>query len=360
MWRARTPPWTVLLVQHSVLCAELLRRLKEHHTKDPRAGFLFESLEGRGLPAAAASAEPPVARKVERKQKKRKVAPAKRPFSCLTNAGITIDTKSPQPDEENVAAATTGEPPARRRSTRQPKVAGAEDPFSPLDNAGIVVEFKTVVNYVLAGGSVFVSYEVLSPEKAYEFAFETVWLQFSRLGNQDKALRLLSERQDLKDVTNVLYSILRQWFGGTGWPYADCFEIFFYTFLCTLPGCPAQDAHIDHTDPRVWSLIVCIGLCMRELRFIVDGEELVVFLSPGDAVLFRGSVCHFGAPSGTICRCRAADPCRAESGKQLSVNLRCVELALHCYVVVEPAGSVLPRFDWRKLGKDVFTCPARV
>ena len=356
MWRARTPPWTVFLVQHSVVCAEYLRRLKEHHTKDPRAGFLFEPLEGRGPPAAAASAEP-----VARKHKKRKVAPAKRPFSSPANAGITIDNESPKLDEENVAAPPTGEPPVRRRTTRQPKVASAKGPFSPLANAGFVVDFKKPRSYdVLAGGRVFVSYEVFSPELAYEYASETVWLEFARLGNQDKGLRLLSERQVLKDVTNDLNFILRQKFGGIGWPYADCFEIFFYTFLCTLPGCPAQDKHIDHTDTRVWSLIVCVGYCMREVRFIVDGEEVVVILSPGDAVLFHGSVCHFGGPAGTNCRCLAADPCRAESGKELSVNLRCVELALHCYVVVEHAGSDLPRFDWRKLGKDVFSCPARV
>ena len=273
----------------------------------------------------------------------------------IPSVGFLFENSAP------VAAPPTGEPPVRRRTTRKPKAASAEGPFSPLANAGIEIDFKMPrLPDTLAGGRVLVSCEVLRPEQAYDYAFQTVSLRFDRLGNQEKALRLLSARQAEEDVIDKLNFILRVKFGGMGWPFHDCFQIFFYTFLCTLPGCPAQDEHIDHTDPRVWSLIVCIGYCMRELRFIVDGEEYVVILSPGDAVLFRGSVCHFGGPSGTNCRCRAADPCRAVSGKKLSVNLRCVELALHSYVVVEHPDSDLPRFDWRKLGKDVFSCPARV
>jgi hypothetical protein len=95
------------------------------------------------------------------------------------------------------------------------------------------------------------------------------------------------------------------------------------------------------------------------VRVIVDGKEFAVVLSPGDAVLFRGTVCHFGGASGTSCRCPGFGdaPCRAEKGKLLSVSMGCVELALHCYVVVDRPRLGLPAFDWAKLGSFVFSCP---
>ena len=287
-------------VQHSVSCAGLLSLINEQIRKDPKRGLVFK---GSSPVAAAPTAVP----SVESAKKKPKVEVAKGPFSSLANAGIEIKFK-----------------------------------LSALSESS-------------AGGEVLLASEVLTTKEAYERAFEVVHSSFGKLGNQDGGLRLLSEKQDRGYVLDELRRIMKtftQGFGG--WPFRK-YEIRFFTVLCTLPGSPAQDKHTDHTDPRVWSLIVCIGLCIREVRFIVDGKEFALMLSPGDALLFRGTVCHFGGPSGTNCRCGTDRPCRAESGKELSVSVACVELALHCYVVVDIAGR--PPFDWAKLGKAVFGCP---
>ena len=297
-------------VPHIVFVADILRKINEANAKDPKLGFLYAPRNVAGPAAAAPAAEPSVESDESEKKKK-------------------------------------------------PKVSREKGRFSTPATAGIKVSFKMLIkpNHSFANGDVLVRTEALSLVEALEYAYQTVNVTFGKLGNQDLSLRLLSVKQEDGRVLDELIDMLGM-FRSLDWPFADTvFEIRFYTFLCTLPGCPAQDEHLDHTDVRLWSLIVCIGLCIRELRFIVDGKEFSVILNPGDAVLFRGTLCHFGGPSGTKCRCCADDPCRAEHGKKLSVNLRCVELALHCYVVVQMPHLNLPPFDWVNLGKSVFGCP---
>jgi hypothetical protein len=298
-------------VPHIVFVAEILKMINEANAKNPRLGFLYAGRNVAAPAAAAPAAEPSVESDESEKKKKKK-----------------------------------------------PKLSREKGPFSTLANAGITVSFKMPrFNHSFAKGDVLVRTEALSLDDALDYAYQTVNVPFGKLGNQELSLRLLSVKQKERGVLAELICMLVL-FRSLDWPFADTsFEIRFYTFLCTLPGCPAQHEHLDHTDVRLWSLIVCIGLCIRELIFIVDGKEFSVILNPGDAVLFRGTVCHFGGPSGTKCRCCADDPCRAEHGKALSVNLRCVELALHCYVVVQMPHLNLPPFDWVNLGKSVFGCP---
>ena len=299
---------TASAVQHFVCCADFLKKINERYANDPKCGFLYER-RNVAAPAAVAPAAEPSVRSDESEKKKLKVSREKGPFSTLANAGIKVCFKSPR------------------------------------------------LNHSFAKEHVLVRTEALGTDQALEYAYLTVNVPFGKLGRQELSLRLLSVKQEQVFVLEELINMLGR-FRSLDWPFADtAFEIRFYTFLCTLPGCPAQDEHLDHTDVRLWSLIVCIGLCIREVRFIVDGKEFSVILNPGDAVLFRGTLCHFGGPSGTKCRCRADDPCRAEPGKKLSVNLRCVELALHCYVVVKMPELKLPPFDWVNLGESVFGCP---
>ena len=262
------------------------------------------------------------------------------------------------------AAATTAEP-SGEQPKKEPKgeVASAKSRFSSLANAGISIGIKRPpgnrqFDDLADDGDVTVAWEVLRGD-ALLYANDAVHLKFGRIWNQKKRLRLLSVRGDFKGILEDLEKIVQD-FVDPDSRFKGPFQIRFYTYLCTLPGCPEQDEHVDHTDPRVWSLIVCIGACYREVTFIVDKKRVTVTLTPGDAVLFRGSVCHFGGPSRTNCRCPATDPCRVEKGKELSVSLGCVEFAMHCYVVEDRPDLRLAPFDWDSLGRDVFSCSARV
>ena len=231
--------------------ADILKKINEANALNPKFGFLYAARNVAAPAAAAPAAEPSVESDESEKKKKPKVSREEGRFSTLANAGITVSFKMPR------------------------------------------------FNHSFAKGDVLLRTEALNTVEALEYAYLTVNVPFGKLGNQDLGLRLLSVKQNQRCVLDELICMLGL-FRSLDWPFADTdFEIHFYTFLCTLPGCPAQDEHLDHTDVRLWSLIVCIGLCIRELRFIVDGKEFSVILNPGDAVLFRGTVCHFGGPSGT-------------------------------------------------------------
>ena len=246
--------------------------------------------------------------------------------------------------------------PPEARPKRNPRVN--DGALSSLRSAGIEIGIKWADDCLFAADrGVLVFREAVSQLEAGELVYDAAFPEYSKLGNQALGLRLLSAKGKFVGLLDMLYDVVRKC-RCLKWPFAERFEIRFYTFLATLPTCPAQDRHIDHIDVRVWSLIVCIGFCAREVRFVVDGVEFAVILYPGDAVLFRGDTCHFGGPCGSNHRCPADAPCRAEAeGKELSVSKYCVEFAMHCYVVVEMPELKLPAFDWQQLG--VFTFPCR-
>ena len=288
------------------LCSDYLTCVSDQHRQNPSVGFVFEDL---ALVAPAPTAGSPD----ERPKRKR----------------------------------------ASERLKAKPEVVSAESAFSSLSKSGISLGIEELDSRcVYADGLVVVCRAALSHVEAADLGYDAKLPVYAKLGNQESGLRLLSEKSEMGSILKCLWEVLGM-FSKEWWPYR-C-QIRFYTFLATLPGCPAQDSHLDHTDIRVWSLILCIGFCMREVRFIVDGKEFAVILHPGDAVLFRGNICHFGGPSGTNCSCPADAPCCAAAGQVLSVCKYCVELALHCYVVVDIFGR--PPFDWAKLGAAVYGCP---
>jgi hypothetical protein len=278
------------------------------------------------------------------------------------SVGFVFEDDSPvppaaaaEPSDDSSDERPKPNPPPERRPKRNQRVNGA---LSSLSKSGIEMEIKMIDYCRFAHDRcVLVLREDVDQVVAGEYVHDAAHLEYSKLKNQASGLRLLSVKGNFDGMLRMLDGLVYR-FGSLAWPFADGFEIRFYTFLATLPTCPAQDPHIDHTDVRVWSLIFCIGFCAREVRFVVDGVEFAVILFPGDAVLFRGDTCHFGGPCGTNCRCPADAPCCAkEDGKKLSLGKFCVEFAIHCYVVVEMPELNLPAFDWAKLGQFTFSCP---
>ena len=350
---------TASAVQHIVCFADFLKKINERYANDPKCGFLYER-RNVAAPAAAAPAAEPSVESDESEKKKPKVSREK--GLETPSVGFVFEDSSPvppaaaaEPSDDSSDERPNPNPP-EARPKRNPRVN--DGALSSLRSAGIEIGIKWADDCLFAADrGVLVVREAVSQLEAGELVYDAAFPEYSKLGNQALGLRLLSAKGKFVGLLDMLKNVVWE-FRWLRWPFAKRFEIRFYTFLATLPSCPAQDHHIDHTDVRVWSLIVCIGFCAREVRFVVDGVEFAVILYPGDAVLFRGDTCHFGGPSGSNHRCAADAPCRAEAeGKELSVSKYCVEFAMHCYVVVEMPELKLPAFDWQQLG--VFTFPCR-
>jgi hypothetical protein len=198
----------------------------------------------------------------------------------------------------------------------------------------------------LAGGLVLHVREVLTEGQVSEATEAALGATYGKLGNQPTGHRLLSgKQQDLN-----LQAVIRE---RAGQLRAARWEVRWYTFLLTLPQCPEQERHLDHTDPRVWSMIIGLGVNRRLVWFRVGGELIPVFVGRGEAVFFQGSVCHYGGASTTPCGCPASDRCRCADGRVVA-DLRCLELGLHAYVVMDDEGGA--EFDWAALGETTDGC----
>ena len=90
------------------------------------------------------------------------------------------------------------------------------------------------------------------------------------------------------------------------------------------------------------------------VKFRIGGREIPVRIAPGDAVIFRGDVCHFGGASATECACVDAEASCRCVGSAVSVNPDCVELAMHAYIITTQAGD--DAFDGGTLGEEVPPC----
>ena len=183
----------------------------------------------------------------------------------------------------------------------------------------------------LAGGRVVHVREVLTEGGVSEATEAAMGATYDKLGNQPTGHRLLSRKQQNQRLQAVIRDRAVQLRA------ARC-EVRWYTFLLTLPQCPEQKRHLDHKDPRVWSMIIGLGVNRRLVWFGVGGELIPVFVGRGEAVFFQGNVCHYGGASTTPCGCPARDRCRWVEG-QVEADLRCLELGLHAYVVMEDEGG---------------------
>ena len=202
-----------------------------------------------------------------------------------------------------------------------------------------------------AGGRVVVHRAAFSPQQVSAATTLLRACTYNVLANQRDRKRLLSSRCDEDELLSALRTLAR-----TLLPHdaAQSLEVPWAAFLLTMPECLRQRWHKDDRDPRVWSVIVALGSNPRVLMFRVGRREMPITIAPGDAVLFRGDVCHCGGASSKMCHC--ADPearCNGV-GSDIRVNLDCVELAVHAYVVTTRAGD--GEFDMRHLGDEVPPC----
>jgi hypothetical protein len=198
----------------------------------------------------------------------------------------------------------------------------------------------------LDGGRVFHVRDVLTEEQVLEATEAAMGATYERLETQPTGHRLLSRQQQnqhIQSAVRIRAERLRS---------TRC-EVRWYTFLLTLPLCPEQIRHLDHKDPRVWSMIIGLGVNRRLVWFRVGGELVPVFVGRGEAVFFQGNVCHYGGASTTPCGCPSTDRCMWVDG-EVAADLRCLELGLHAYVVMEDEGGAV--FDWAALGQSTNGC----
>ena len=202
-----------------------------------------------------------------------------------------------------------------------------------------------------AGGRVVVHRAAFSPQQVSAATTLLRACTYKVLANQRDRKRLLSSRCDEGELLSALRTLARTLLPPDA---AESLEVPWAAFLLTMPECLRQLWHKDDRDPRVWSVIVALGSNPRVLMFRVGRREMPITIAPGDAVLFRGDVCHCGGASSKMCHC--ADPearCNGV-GSDIRVNLDCVELAVHAYVVTTRAGD--GEFDMRHLGDEVPPC----
>ena len=195
------------------------------------------------------------------------------------------------------------------------------------------------------GGRVVHVRGAFTEEQVLEATEAAMGATYDKLDNQPTGHRLLSRKQQNQRLQDAVRDRARQL------REARC-EVRWYTVLLTLPLCPEQKRHLDHRDPRVWSMIIGLGVNRRLVWFGVGGELIPVFVGRGEAVFFQGNVCHYGGASTTPCGCAAEDRCRWVGG-QVEADLHCLELGLHAYVVMEGDGGV---FDWKALGATTDEC----
>jgi len=201
-----------------------------------------------------------------------------------------------------------------------------------------------------AGGLVLVARRAMGAEQVAEATEAALKCTYNILENQEGKRRLLSGRCYGSPSLPALRRLAEQHLGGGG----VTIEVPWLAHLLTMPGCKRQRRHRDHRNRRVWSIIVALGLNPRVVKFRIGGREIPVRIAPGDAVIFRGDVCHFGGASATECACVDAEASCRCVGSAVSVNPDCVELAMHAYIITTQAGD--DAFDGGTLGEEVPPC----
>jgi hypothetical protein len=202
-----------------------------------------------------------------------------------------------------------------------------------------------------ASNRVVVRRAAFSPQQVSAATTEAQNCPYNILKNQSDRKRLLSSRCYEAGLLSALRTLaesllLHLQLESLVLPWA--------AFLLTMPECMQQGWHKDHRDQRVWSVIVALGSNPRMLMFRIGGREMPITIAPGDAVLFWGPVCHCGGASSKICHCADQEARCNGVGSDIRVNLDCVELAVHAYVVTSKAGD--GAFDTSHLGDEVPPC----
>jgi hypothetical protein len=106
------------------------------------------------------------------------------------------------------------------------------------------------------------------------------------LGNQQGRLRNLSVKCPGSPSLPALRALAQQHLGVGA--VAIRVEVPWLAHLLTMPGCRRQRRHKGHLNPRVWSIIVALGLNARVVMFRNGNREIPIRIAPGDVVIFRG------------------------------------------------------------------------